>query len=219
MEVLIAISLLSVLSVGIMTAMRVGLNAMSKTNSKLMDNRRVAGTQRILEQQIAGLMPLFANCRAGPELPVTKTAYFQGTPDSMRFVSSFSLRGASRGMPQILEFRIIPGDRGRGVRLVVNEVPYTGPLTVGASCFQPVEVGPQSFVLADRLAFCRFAYMEAMPPPVLQRWLPVWILPSWPRGIRVEMAPLEEDAYRLRPVTITAKVNVHRAMDISYADY
>ena len=62
---------------------------------------------------------------------------------------------------------MIPGNQGRGVRLVVNEFLYTGPETLGEVClgmtpdpetgklvaqFAPIRVGPGSFVLADKLA-------------------------------------------------------------------
>ena len=46
MELIIAISLLSLLSVGLLMAMRVGLNAMEKSNNRIMANRRVSGAQR-----------------------------------------------------------------------------------------------------------------------------------------------------------------------------
>jgi len=42
-EVLVAITLLSLLSVAMLFALRIGLMAYSKTNAKLMDDRRVAG--------------------------------------------------------------------------------------------------------------------------------------------------------------------------------
>jgi len=48
-EVLIAITLLSLLTTGMLFAMRVGLMAFSKTDTKLMDNRRVVGAQRVVE--------------------------------------------------------------------------------------------------------------------------------------------------------------------------
>jgi prepilin-type N-terminal cleavage/methylation domain-containing protein len=233
-EVLIAVSLLSMLSVGILMALRVGLSAMDKAKTRLMDNRRVAGTQRILEDEIEGFMPVVALCGAAQEGPRAKLPFFQGEPQSMRFVSTYSLQEAWRGMPQILEFQVTPGDDDKGVRLVVNEHLYSGPLSAGFFClgigpdpmlgvnaprFSPIQIGSGSFVLADRLAWCRFSFLEPAAPPVFQRWRPRWILPRWPLAVRVEMAPLEEDAARLRPVTITAQIRVTRALDIQYGDY
>lgn len=224
-ELLIAISLLSLLSVGILMAMRVGLNAIEKANARLMDNRRVFSVQRILEQQLAGFMPEVADCLPGPQAPPVKMPFFQGEPQSMRFVSSYSLGEAARGYPRILEFQVIPGENNAGVRLVVNEHLYTGPLGAGVFClgrtpdplsgipvprFRPIEIGPSSFVLADRLAYCRFSYREIAPAPLLERWVPVWTKVTWPTAVRVEMAPLEPDSTRLQLVTLVAPIRVNK---------
>lgn len=220
-EVLIAISLLALLSVGILTAMRIGLSATGKVNAKLMQNRRVAGTQKVLEQQIAGFIPVIASLNSSPP---SRIAFFQGESRSMRFVSSYSLQAASRGIPQILEFQVIPGENGGGVRLIVNEWPYTGPLSAGIFClgrvpdptrgvtvprFRPIQAGPNSFVLADHLAYCRFAYLESKPKPVLEEWDANWIYERWPLGIRMEMASLDGNPAGLHMVTITAPLHVN----------
>ena len=229
MELLIAVSLISLLSVGILMAMRVGLNAMEKVNNKLLSNRRVTGTQRILEQQIAGLMAVTAQCRSEAGGPSVKMPFFQGEPRSMRFVSSYSLQEAWRGYPRILEFQVIPGENNAGVRLVVNETRYSGPLSTGMLClgrgppgmgtlFRPIAVGPQSFVLADRLAFCRFAYQERLPPPELSVWAPRWVDAHLPAAIRIEMAPLEPDPSKLPLLTLTAPVRVTKDPMIQYVD-
>ena len=127
MEVLIAVSLLSLLSVGMLIAMRVGLSATAKANARLIDDRRVAGTQRILEQEIAGFMPVKALCGGNPPAAKASILFFQGEPQSMRFVSTYSLQQAWRGLPQILEFMVLAREDGKGVRLVVNEHLYSGP--------------------------------------------------------------------------------------------
>ena len=54
--------------------------------------------------------------------------------ETMRFVTSYSLNEAARGVPRILEYRVIPGDNGNGVRLIVNETLYTGPLSTAGFC-------------------------------------------------------------------------------------
>lgn len=238
MEVLIAVSLLSLLSAGMLTAMRVALDAMNKSNDRLMANRRVAGVERIVLQQVAGFMPVMALCMSVPEAPLTRMPFFQGEPQTMRFVSTYSLEEAWRGMPRILEYLVIPGEEGEGVRLVVNEIVYTGPLGAGSLCmgrlpdpmmggtvprFRPAEAGPHSFVLADRLAMCRFSYLQAppvgAPPGAPDLWRPNWVAEAWPLGVRIEMAPLEPDPGRLQPVTITAGIPVRRSPQIEYGDY
>ena len=224
-EVLIAVSLLSLLAVGILTAMRVGLSALGKANDRLLANRRVAGSQQILEQELEGFVPTMALCSANADGARAYLPFFEGQPQSMRFVSTYSLDAAWRGRPQILELQVIAGEENRGVRLVVNEVPYTGPLGTGRLCFAgmpprfaPITAGPQSFVLADKLAFCRFLYLEAAPPPVLQRWRPEWVARAWPQGVRIEMQPLEQESARLPILSVTAPIHVTRQIDLTYAD-
>lgn len=231
MELLIAVSLLALLVTGILSAMRMGFNALGKANGRLMDNRRVAGAQRILEQQIAGFIPVVAECLADPERPPVRMPFFQGEPQSMRFVSGYSLGEAWRGFPQTVEFQVAPGKDGRGVMLIVNEHLYTGPRGPGLFClgarfdpelgrpvprFRPIEIGPGSFVLADKLAFCRFAYRELAPPPVMERWVPMWTAPQWPTAVRVEIAPFEPDPARLQPMTLTVPVRINRAPEEAY---
>jgi general secretion pathway protein J len=229
MELLIAVTLLSLLSVGMLLAMRIGLMAYGKVQSKLMENRRVAGAQRILEEELEGMMPVVAACGAA------RAAFFQGEPQTMRLVSTFSLDQAWRGQPQILEIFVISGEEGRGVRLVVNEIPYTGPLGAGQLCsgrgtdlltgisvarFAPVTPGPRAFVLADQLAYCRFSYytipIDRSVPP---HWTPNWTVDGWPFAVRVEMAPLDPDPSRLQPITVTAPIHLHRSSEIPYGDY
>jgi len=235
MEVLVAVSLLSLLSVGMLIALRVGLAATAKTNARMIDNRRVAGTQRILEQEIAGFMPVMALCGANPDprSPKSRLPFFQGEPQAMRFVSTYSLHEAWRGMPQILEYLVLPRDDGQGVRLVVNEHLYSGPLSAGLFClgptldpmqggagtrFIPVQPGPDSFILADKLAYCRFTYLTPAQPPLAEQWRPNWPWQRWPLAVRVEMAPFDDDIARLRPVTITQRMQVNRSTEIAYVD-
>jgi hypothetical protein len=240
-EVLIAVTLLSLLSVTMAFALRIGINAYQKTSGKLMENRRVAGAQRILEEELEGIVPAVTPC--GPHTPPSEQpnpnwfGFFQATPSLMRMVSTFSLQQAWRGGPQILELFVIPRDDGPGVRLVVNELPYYGPLAAGRLCtnmvpnavsglktpqFLPVSVGTQSFVLADKLAYCRFNYSWQPPKfdpenPVV--WSPTPLNTGWPLAVRVEMAPLEADRGTLQPLTLTAALHLHLSPVIPYADF
>lgn len=229
-EVLIAITLLSLLAAGMMYAMRVGLMAYTKTDAKLMDNRRVAGAQRVVEQEIEGLMPVVAPCGS----PGAKIAFFEGEQQTMRLVSTFSLQQAWRGQPQILELFVIPGENGEGFRLVVNEIPYTGPVGVGQLCpgmmpdpqagtnvpvFLPVVAGPNSFVLADKLLYCRFAFLAPAPTPNLPEvWIPHWNRAGWPLAVRIEMAPFEPDPSRLQPIAVVAPIFIRRTLEGPYVD-
>ncbi len=228
-EVVVAVTLLSLLSTGMLVALRIGLNSFSKVDGKLMDNRRVAGAQRILEQELDGLLPVVSGCGKMP----ARMAFFQGEAQRMRLVSGFSLEQAWRGRPQMLEIFVIPGE-SRGVRLVVNEIPYTGPDALAALClgfvpdpqtgirvpqFAPVVASPRSFVLADHLASCRFRYlMQPQDPKLLPVWNDTWIRPGWPLAVGIDMTPEERDASRLQPISVVAPVRVRRSPEVVYDD-
>jgi hypothetical protein len=223
MELLVAVSLVSFLSVGILMAIRVGLSAMEKTNARFAQNRKAVSVQRIVEGQIGGIMPVLANCGAAGG---AKFVFFEGRPQSMRLVSTYSLQEASRGYPRILDFQIVPGQQG--LRLIVNEAIYPGPLSAGLLCtglnngvpsFAGAGPNPQSFVLADRLAYCRILYRKTLPAPELEQWVPLWDLPDrLPSGIRIEMAPLVPEPARLQVETITTPIRVTKWVLGPYAD-
>jgi prepilin-type N-terminal cleavage/methylation domain-containing protein len=226
-EVLIAISLLSLLSVGILVAMRIGFNTMDKVDTRLVSNRRVSYARRIIENEIAGYTWTLANWHPGT--PTSQTLPFnQWEPQSMRFVTSYSLQDAWRGRPQIAALQVIPGDDGRGVRLIVNEIPYTGPAQAGQTIvsidpdatvhFAPIAAGPDSFVLADRLAYCRFFYLEPLPEQPFQIWRPDWVANQrLPQGIRIDMAPLDPSPADLHVSTVTVALHINRTPG-NYAD-
>jgi hypothetical protein len=200
-----------------------------------MDNRRVAGAQRIVEQELEGLIPVTAPClgaggEGGPKVPM-----FSGQPTHLTLISTFSLQQAWRGRPQVLQFFTRPSENG-GLSLVVNELPYTGPKFVGSICtgiaqsqeapgnfgqFTVPSASPTTFVLADRLRTVGFQYLRR---PEKQKgeeagvWLPAWQRPDWPAGIRIVMEPLETTAARLQPVTITAPVYIYRTPGVDYVD-
>jgi hypothetical protein len=230
MELLVAMMLLSLLSVGVLFGLRIGLNAMDRTNDRLRMNRRVLGVERVLTQQIAGFIPVTADCFVNPQGPPARFPLFQGEAQTMRFVSSYSLNDASRGYPQILEFQVIPGEEGRGVRLVVNEWLFSGPRSAGSACigvvntppqilFRPVEIGPASFVLADKLAHCSFFFKEEQELPKPDIWTQRWTRRYAPAAVRIEMSPLSPDPARLEVPSIVAPIHTRRNPDFEYTDW
>ena len=228
-------TLLSLLAVGVLFGFRIGLNAMDRSNSRIIANRRVLGVERVITQQIAGFIPVKADCFTNPQSPPARLPFFQGEAQTMRFVSSYSLDEASRGYPRILEYQVIPGENGEGVRLVVNEFWYTGPLSAGSSCvgvvhdpaigaprmiFRPVQVGQTSFVLADKLAQCLFFFKERTGTSKAR-----YMGPALGRNrklrdaIRIEMTPLSTDPSRLEVPVIVAPVRITRDPMMQYTDW
>lgn len=234
LELLIAVTLMSLLSGGILYALRVGLQALEKTNNRFLANRRVIGVERALQQQLAGLMPVGADC-LGPEGVPTgaRTRFFEGRAQSMRFVTNYSLNESARGYPRIVEYSVIPGKDNIGLRLIVNESVYTGPTSLMGHCvgmavdpergfplpiFRRIEPRLDSFVLADKIAGVRFVFLETLPPPVLQRWSSTWSAPAWPAAIRMEIVPLDANPGNLDVATVTIPVRVTADPFKKYAD-
>ena len=224
MEVLIAVLLLSLLSTSALLVFRVALNAMEKANRHFHEQRRLLATREILQQMIAGMMPVVAECVREADEPRIKMMFFQGEPQSMRFVTSYSLHGGIRGYPQIVELQVIPRNDGPGYRLIVNEHLYVGPASAGEFClgpgldpitgqrvplFRPILVGPSSFVLMDQLASVRMLYLAQLNPQGPAVWLERWPYERWPRAIRFELTALEaaKAPYRLSSFTVPVPIN------------
>jgi prepilin-type N-terminal cleavage/methylation domain-containing protein len=234
-EMLIAITLVSLLSTGILYAMRLGLGALEQTNRKFTDNRRVLGSLRVLYEQLAGVVPAQVPCGGARNQTELAPLFFQGTQNSLQFVSNYTLEEAARGYPRIVEYFVTPGDaaRGGGVRLVMQETPYTGPFSVMPYCtgqgadpllraptalLRPVQMGPRPFVIADQLAYCRISYLRIHPSTFQGNWETAYSGAVLPGAVKVEMAPLRPDPSRVQLGTTTIPLHVSRNTYEPYAD-
>ncbi len=94
-EILVAVSLLSLLTVGILVAMHLGLSTMEKTDSRLVRNRRVVNARKIIENEIDGFTYSTAVFRPAPEVQRI-VPFHHAEPQRLRFVSSFSKEDAWR---------------------------------------------------------------------------------------------------------------------------
>ena len=185
--------------------------------------------ERVITQQIAGIHSGQSRLlNLARRVRLTRLPFFQGEPQTMRFVSTYSLNEASRGYPRILEYQVIPGENGEGVRLIVNELWYTGPLSAGSSCVgmmpDPLPVSPRddlpagcrsdpaSFVLADKLAQLPVLLSKKSRTASATGYLG----PSdgcsrrVPNAIRIEMTSLEHRPGRLEVPVIVAPVRITR---------
>ncbi len=221
-ELLVAITLVSAIATGMLMAMRTSLTTLDKVDSRLIANRRVMSVNQILSREISGAMPVTGECRnAGggitPHVPV-----FTGTDQTLLLVSSYSLTEAARGIPRILQFQVLPSERG-GMMLIVNESLYTGPSSLQPICMEhsilSAQATPNSFVLADRLEYAHIWYEEYNPQnPVAQSWLPLWNKQDLPSAVRVDMLPLNAGPVALPLLPVTIPIHVTRQVMFPYAD-
>lgn len=237
LELMIAITLVAGLSTGMLMAMRTSLQVYEKTAKKLEANRRFVKTQQILTNQIAAVMPVQGMCTGSEGQVVAVPSFLAGSADMLRLVSSYSIAEGARGYPRVVEYRVVPGERGT-VRLVATERPYTGPLSLIPFCGEAAPPPPvsafefgsrpqsaasaqsSSYVVADHLAFCRISYHEPYDQTrfVETPWLPLWDKPLLPVGIRIEMQALAPEAGGLSVFGVTVPIHANRDPRMMYDD-
>jgi hypothetical protein len=235
-EVLVAVTLVGLLMVAVSTSLSIGLRAMERSNGRLEQNRRIVRTQEILEQQIRHLAPVQAACILETPNSPQVIPFFQGEALAMRFVSTYSLREGDRGYPKIIELTVIPDDPSKqppGFRLIVNELPYLGPLSAGQLCFGlqfdrsigrpapaflPVRPQPSSFVLADRLQQIQFRYLQPRPRPQPPIWVQRWGMAELPEAIAIDMLPLAGENPGVQPTSLVLPLRVNRRPGEKYED-
>ena len=219
-EVLVAVALLSLLSAGLFTSLQIGATSWSTTSQRLMLDRRVANANAILHSSFASIVPLEAEIPRERQIGLPRLLFFQGEPGSMRYVSSYSVTEGVRGGLRIVELQVSSAQNG--VRILLNQLPYLGPLSAGSLVvdrvsdpdfprgriiFEPIRAMPTSLIIVDELAACTFSYLRRprrRDEPSL--WLPYWgERDSLPAAIRVNLSPSSQDV-RLLPVSITTAV-------------
>ena len=88
MELLVAMTLLSLLSVGVLFGLRIGLNAMDRYERPSDDEPRACSVWSVcLTQQIAGFIPSVADCFTLPKVRRTSAVFSRRAADhALRFV-------------------------------------------------------------------------------------------------------------------------------------
>ena len=218
LELLIAVSLVALLSTGMLFAMRTSVLTYEKTARRLEENRRVVGVERIIASQLGGSMAVASICPTPAGLPVS-ASFMAGTAGVLRLVSSFSIAEGARGYPQIVEYRVLPSDAGQ-VRLVASEYLYTGLQSTLPYCAGTPPPDARVVVLADHLAYCRIWYHEPYNISTFAEtpWLSIWDRPVLPAAVRIEMRPAAPVAGAIAPLDITAPIRVTRDPLIPYVD-
>ena len=218
-EVLVALSLLALVSASLLAATGAGLQAWLDARDAMLLDRRTADGNAQLLATIAAMVPMPAteSPERGASFP-----FFQGEPRMMRFVTTHSATHRGRGGLRLLTLRVAsaPG----GLKLVLDEAPCQGPdglgelLETGARSspgavggrlvFAPEFAREDSWTVADRLAVCRFAYLrDGLDGQSV--WLSLWDdQHALPRAVRIELAERTRagSAGRPRPIRITAAV-------------
>lgn len=218
LELLIAMSLVAVLSTGMLFAMHSSVLAYEKIAKRLEEDRRAVGVEHMIAAQLGGVMAVSSVCPTPSGLPVS-TSFMAGTAGVLRLVSSFSIAEGARGYPQIVEYRVLPSEAGQ-VRLVASEHVYSGPQSTLPYCAGAPPPDARVVVLADHLAYCRIFYHEPYNISTFEEtpWLAIWDRPALPAAVRIEMRPAVPAAGAIAPADITVPIRVTRDPLVPYAD-
>lgn len=232
LELLIAVSLVAILSTGMLFAMHTSVLAYQKTAQRLESNRRAVGIERVLAGQLGGAMAVAQPCSAEEGPRVITSSFLSGNSAVLRLVTGFSIAEGARGYPQIVEYRVLPA-AGGGVRLVASEQAYTGPQSTVPYCANPLSAdlqpaalppspaGSSSYVLADRLAYCRISYHAPYDINTFREtgWVTFWDRLVLPAAVRIEMrASTPVAGGDLPRLDITVPIRVTRDPLAGYED-
>ena len=116
-------TLLSLLSVGVLFGLRIGLNAMERTNDRLMTNRRVLGVERVLDAADRRLHAGHGRLRHDSRRRRLRGfRFFKASRRRCASSRPYSLNEGGAWLSAHSRVSGDPGRKGRGVRLIVNEL-------------------------------------------------------------------------------------------------
>lgn len=220
LEVLVAVTLLGLLSVGLLMSFQMGADSWQSTRDRLMLDRRIATANQILHSALAGMIPVDGEASDGLGAQRRRFLFFQGEPLSLRFVSSYSVTEGVRGGLNVIELRVVNSTRGR--RVLLNQSPFGGPQGLARFVdgffrdpdlrgirprFRPIMPHAGSLVIVDELEDCAFRYLERLPGVEWSTtWLPTWTnVRELPQAVAIDVLP-RSDGNRLRPVSMAVPV-------------
>ena len=214
MELLVSMTIISLLSTTILFGWRIAAGAWGRASELVEEQRRVSAIHQVLEMQIAEMLPVSPWLGQG-----NLSVFFQGEPQTARFLSRYSLLTRSRSGLYRIEYQIV--DAGDGShQLLVNEIPVgnadeSGSLLIGQEQhpdetkwqFAPFERTPQTRVLLEDLEEAHFEYYRPASALGEGGWVPEWTgggleLPR-AMAIRLTARPKAND---LQPVSIVAGI-------------
>ncbi len=233
-EVLVAVALMAMLSVGLFTSLQIGATSWITTQDALMLDRRVATANSLLHALLVSMVPIETVTPPGSELGRYKFLFFQGEPRAMRFVSSHSMTGGARGGLQLTELRV--ATQQGSLRVLLNQSLYQGSLSLGELVtgrvavqgmrggrlrFRRIRALPTTLIAVDQLRSCRFSYLPRGRRNEPATWVPIWDeRDKLPAAVRIELVSSEKARKKARalPVSITAAVRSEKVRELTQAE-
>jgi prepilin-type N-terminal cleavage/methylation domain-containing protein len=223
MELLISMTVLSLLATTILFSWRIAAGAWQKASTHLERSRTVLAVNQLLEEQMASMVPY--HVVTSNNIPAL---FFQGEALTARFLSRYSMAGRTNSGLYRIEYQIVDGPDG-SKQLLMNEYAVrsreelaslmTAPDPSLASQlfrFAPFQRTPQTFTLIEGLKDCRFEYYQPPLPPDPGSWVSRWTSTQGelPRSMAIRIVAPANTA-DLMPVSVVAAIrNFSSAADI-----
>lgn len=202
LELLIAITLIAMMSVGVWTALDLCIRSWTRGIETIETNQRERNTQELVRKQIASAYPLipsigFSFDPLHPQntvIPISAafTPIFHGGENSLRFVTPNSLLSMDSAGLVLAEYEAEVDSDGN-IFIVQREMPYTGQNANDGGFTSSVYV----FYNLKECTFEYYSYGDADNPA---EWLTEWDTASrrhLPAAVRISM--LYKDADRGSP--------------------
>jgi prepilin-type N-terminal cleavage/methylation domain-containing protein len=218
-ELLVAITLLGFVSLGLLFAMRIGINSWQRGDARLAADRAVVTAADLITAQLASAQA--RNVGWGPLEHRVSFLLFDGSAERLHFLTRYSVAARERGGSYLAEYWFEHNARNE-CRLLYNEYPFRNDNDAAAVVDQVVDdrsgmavlyraphAGPNTRILYTRIHDCAFEYLiEPTDRPVY--WGRFWPGdPSLlPHAVAVRFQGWE--AGGIAPVATIATINARK---------
>ncbi|HMA66612.1 MAG TPA: prepilin-type N-terminal cleavage/methylation domain-containing protein [Desulfosalsimonadaceae bacterium] len=180
-ELLISITIIGVVLVVVMGALRIGINAWEKGEADIEAYQRQQIVLQLVKQQLASIQP--AEISKEEQSPY----YFLGGRRTVEFVSGVSIIPGNRYGRVFVKYRIREGGADNTMSLQIYE---TG-LATAAGAESPFDPGEEAYhFLLEDMAGIRFDFLLQKgdsPPEWRQEWDPETVEAELPRAVRISI--------------------------------
>ncbi len=221
-ELLVAISLMGMISLALLFSMRIGSGAWRRGNARMAANRGVIAAGDLISAQLADVQA--RRVKWGPDDSPTFFAYFDGAPERLRLLTSYSLALRSRGGVWLAEYFFVKEGDGCALRYYERQYdtdrdiastvrgagfdPFANRMSVLFNSDPPASSGR---TLYTGLRDCRFEYLiEPQDAPAY--WGKYWITNDryLPRSVAVRVEGPEQGG--IAPVATVATLHLNEVL-------
>ncbi len=187
LEMLIAVTLVAVMTVSLWAVFRMGVRSWSRGTDFIDANQRHRSVHDLVRKQIASTFGLFrpAETQFGSE----PALYFDGTENSLRFISLNSLRFQESPGLTLVVYEVAQNEAGH-LALVEKEARYLGQIP------EQEEAADQSnpVPIFDNLSSCIFKYFDEGNGETPPEWVGEWdgeAMGRLPKAVSISMISRE----------------------------